>query len=175
ITGGDRMMRLIDQNCFDPGRAKFYPKGCSSFFYLFFDVIHGFLPARFLSAVYRFIPAQFIDKLPDTGMSIDKHSLNTHSSRPVSQLFRCQIVGKCSVMCAACQDPCLRAGLEIRLWRPECGGNRKIRHWLFCLFADHVIDDQTESVSKVNKRCCHSRSLDRKSTRLNSSHVSISY
>ena len=56
-------------------------------------------------------------------------------------------------MSSAAEDPRLRACLQIRLRCPECCRDRKLRHRFFCLLAVYVIDDQAESVSKVNERC----------------------
>ena len=55
-------------------------------------------------------------------------------------------------MCAACQDPCLCAGIEIRFRSPEVCGSRELRHRFFILLALNIVDDQTETVAQINQR-----------------------
>ena len=63
------------------------------------------------------------------------------------------------MMSSTCKDPSFCACSEVWLWCPECSCNRKLRHRFLCLLAVYAVDDQTESVAKINKRCCNSRSF----------------
>ena len=60
-------------------------------------------------------------------------------------------------MSAACKNPCFCTCLKVRLWCPECASYRKFRHWFLNFLALYIIDDQTETIAKVNQRCCNSR------------------
>ena len=58
---------------------------------------------------------------------------------------------------SACKDPCFCTCLKIWLWCPECTSYRKLRHRFLNLLAFHIVDDQTETVSKIDQGCCNTR------------------
>ena len=49
------------------------------------------------------------------------------------------------------QNPCFCSCCQIWLWCPECTSYRKLRHRFLYLLTVNIIDDQTETVSQVNK------------------------
>ena len=70
-----------------------------------------------------------------------------------------EVVGKCGVVCAACQNPCLRTSVEIRLRCPVIRCYRKLRHRLLCLLTVHIVDDETETVAEIDQGCCDTASF----------------
>ena len=58
---------------------------------------------------------------------------------------------------SSCKNPCFCTCGKIWLWSPECGCYRQFRHLFFCLLAIYIVDDQTETIAKINQRCCNSR------------------
>src|SRR5699024_5561148 len=112
-----------------------------------------------LFAICCCIPSEFIFQIPDIGVFIDINRLNTHCIRPVSHLFRGNVIGECRVVRSSTEDPCLCAGLQIWFRCPERGCNRKSRHRFFRFFTIDIVDNQAESVSKINERSCNRRTF----------------
>ena len=62
-------------------------------------------------------------------------------------------------MCSSCKYPCLCTCVKVRLWCPEVCCYRKLWHRLLCLLAVNCIDNETETVTQINKWCGNTGAL----------------
>ena len=137
VTAGcDRLIFVIYQNCLDPCGTKLNTKSCTVLKNGCFCLVYShFKKPPVLFAEIHAVPSQLILQIPDRCITININSFNTHSCCPVAHLLCGQIIGKCSMVCAARKDPGFCRRGKIRLRCPERRTYRKCRHWFLCLLA----------------------------------------
>ena len=64
-------------------------------------------------------------EITNPSIFVNVYRFNAHGCCPVTHLLCRQVIGKCSVVCAACKNPCFRSSVDIRFRSPEVGCGRK--------------------------------------------------